>query len=84
MYGTEYTISFEDAYKNYKEQVEFLMINLTDGYSETIETVENFIKEKNYKFPVYFDTEYNASKAYNIYSIPQTLFIDEEGNILEL
>ena len=74
---------FEDAYRNYKEQVEFLMVNLTDGYSETIENVQKFINENKYEFPVYFDTEYSALKAYSIYSIPQTLFIDEDGNILE-
>ena len=75
---------FDEAYKKYNEQIEFLMVNLTDGFSETIEGVEQFINENKYEFPVYFDTEYSAAKAYNIYSIPQTLLIDKEGNILEL
>lgn len=73
---------FESAYKKYNEQVEFLMVNLTDGFSETVEGVEKFIKDNQYEFPLYFDTEYNASNAYSIYSIPRTLFIDKEGNIL--
>lgn len=72
---------FEDAYKKYNKQVEFLMVNLTDGYSETIESVESFITENKYEFPVYFDTKYSASNAYSIYSIPRTLFIDKDGNI---
>lgn len=72
---------FDEAYKKYNEQIEILMVNLTDGYSETVEGVENFVNENKYEFPVYFDTEYSASKAYNIYSIPQTLFIDKDGNI---
>ena len=72
---------FDEAYKKYNEKVEFLMVNLTDGYSEKIDGVESFIAETKYQFPVYFDTEYSASNAYNIYSIPRTLFIDKEGNI---
>lgn len=74
---------FEDAYKKYNNDVEFLMVNLTDGYSETIDGVRKFIKENNYEFPVYFDTEYSASNTYKIYSIPQTLIIDKDGNIVE-
>lgn len=74
---------FDEAYKKYNGQIEFLMVNLTDGFSETIEGVEKFVSENEYEFPVYFDTEYSASNAYNIYSIPQTLFIDKEGNIVE-
>lgn len=73
---------FNEAYKKYNEQVEFLMVNLTDGYSETVEGVEKFISDNKYEFPVYFDTEYSASNAYSIYSIPRTLFIDKQGNIL--
>ena len=75
---------FEESYKKYDGEIEFLMVNLTDGYNDTIEGVKEFIKENNYEFPVYFDTELSASNAYKIYSIPQTLFINKEGNILKL
>lgn len=74
---------FDENYKKYSEKIEFLMVNLTDGYSETVENTKEFIKENKYEFPVYFDTEYSASTTYNLYSIPQTLFIDKEGNILK-
>ena len=60
------------------------MVNLTDGYNDTVENVKEFIRENNYEFPVYFDTEYSATNAYKIYSIPQTLFIDKDGNIIKL
>lgn len=74
---------FEEAYKQYGEGIEFLMVNLVDGYDETVEKSKQFIKENNYEFPVYFDTEYSAANTYNLYSIPQTLFIDKEGNIIK-
>ena len=72
---------FMQAYKKYGEEVEFLMINLTDGYTDTIDGVKQFVSENKYDFPLYFDTEYDASNTYQVYSIPQTLFIDKNGNL---
>ena len=74
---------FEEAYKKYNQDIEFLMVNLTDGYNEKVEDVKKFVEENDYGFPLYFDTELSASNTYNIYSIPQTLFIDKEGNIVK-
>ncbi len=74
---------FNEAYKNNNQEVEFLMVNLTDGYNDTVEGVKQFVKNSNYEFPLFFDTEYSATNAYGIYSIPQTLFIDKEGKILK-
>ena len=48
------------------------MVNLTDGYSDTIDKVNNFINEGAYSFPVYYDTKSDAANTYNIYSIPET------------
>lgn len=73
---------FEEAYKKYAGEVEFLMVNLTDGYSDTISSVEKFVADNDYDFPVYFDTTYSASDAYEVYSIPQTIFIDKDANIV--
>lgn len=74
---------FEEAYKIYGEEIEFLMVNLTDEYGETVESVKKFTKDNNYSFPLYFDTEYSASNAYGVYSIPRTLFINKDGNIVK-
>lgn len=74
---------FEEYYKKYNGEIEFLMVNLTDGYNDTVEGVKEFVKKNNYEFPVYFDIEYSASNTYKLYSIPQTLFIDREGNIIK-
>lgn len=75
---------FIDAYKKYGEEVEFLMVNLTDGQTDTVEGVKEFVSENKYEFPLYFDTEYSAANAYQVYSIPQTLFVDKNGNIQNL
>ena len=72
---------FIEAYKKYGEDVEFLMVNLTDGYKDTVESVRKFMNENKYDFPLYYDIEYDASNTYHVYSIPQTLFINKNGDI---
>lgn len=70
---------FDEAHAEYGDQIHFVMVNLTDGARETVETAKAFIEEKGYGFPVYFDTESSAAMAYRVYSIPATYFIDGEG-----
>lgn len=73
---------FEAMYKEYGDEIEFLMVNLTDGYDETIEKVNTFTSDNAYTFPVYFDTKAGASVAYSIRSIPLTVLVDANGNIV--
>lgn len=64
-------------------KVRFLMVALTDGQRETKDTVDAYIEENDYTFPVYYDLDYSAVTAYGINSIPMTLFIDADGNIAD-
>lgn len=63
------------------QAVRFLMVNLTDGQRETLDTAGKFIADEGYTFPVYFDTDLDAAYTYGINSIPMTLFIDADGNV---
>jgi len=74
---------FNKIYKEYGDEIIFMMVNLTDGYRDTTEKVNQFILENGYEFPVYFDTEYSAASAYSINSIPATLFINKNGEITD-
>lgn len=73
---------FDNVYLNEKDEVLFLMVDLVDGQRETIEKGKNYIKESGYAFPVYFDVNQDAAYTYGISSIPSTIFIDEDGNIV--
>ena len=73
---------FQAAYEEYGDEIEFVMINLTDGGRETKEVAQDFITEKNYTFPVYYDISGDAGYAYQIASIPTTYFISKEGKIV--
>lgn len=72
---------FDKLYKEYGDRVVFMMINLTDGYRDTVDGTKRFVSGKGYTFPVYFDTQDSGGSAYHIVSIPQTVFIDTNGNV---
>ena len=72
---------FEAAYSEYGEQIQFLMVDLTDGYSETPENAVSFAEEHGYHFPIYFDTASEGSYAYGVSAIPFTLAITADGRI---
>lgn len=72
---------FDKAFQELGSDVQFLMVNLTDGRDETVETASTFIKDSGYSFPVYYDTTMEAATAYGISSIPTTYFIDSSGNV---
>lgn len=73
---------FNEKYLEIGEDIQFLMINATDGYRETVESASKLIKEKKYEFPVFYDTYNDASITYEVYSLPTTWFIDSEGYIV--
>ena len=70
---------FEEAYKTYGEDIQFLMVNLTDGTSETVESALGYIWSQEYTFPVYYDISVEGAMKYNVRAIPVTFFIDAEG-----
>ncbi|NMP37200.1 MAG: TlpA family protein disulfide reductase [Clostridiales bacterium] len=73
--------TFDKLYSENKDDVVFLMVNLTDGYRDTTKSVKEFFSDNGYAFPVYFDTEYSAANAYRVSSIPMTVFIDKSGAV---
>ena len=73
---------FNEKYLEIGEEVQFLIINMTDGSRETVETASAFIAEQGYSFPVFYDTDQDAASTYGVYSIPTTYFIDAEGSAI--
>ena len=73
---------FDAAYATYKDEIEFLMVNMTDGSRETLEKASSFIADSEYTFPVYYDTEYSAAITYSVSSLPTTYFINADGELI--
>jgi thiol-disulfide isomerase/thioredoxin len=70
---------FHEKYLELGEEIQFLMINMTDGGRETVDSASGFIAEKGYTFPVFYDQDLDAAATYGAYSLPTTYFIDAEG-----
>lgn len=72
----------QEAYEQYGEDINFVLVNLTDGKRDTVDGVKNFIEENSYTVPVYFDTEMKGAYSYGAYSIPLTYFMDAQGAVV--
>ena len=71
---------FEEKYQELGEDIQFLMVNMTDGSRETVDTAAGFIEEKGYTFPVFYDIDQDVAITYGVYSLPTTFFIDAQGH----
>lgn len=74
---------FQEATNKYNnEDLEILMINVTDGMRETKESAEGFMEKEGYNMNVMFDIDLDAANKYQLNGIPRSIFIDKEGNLV--
>lgn len=73
--------TFNEAFAKYGADVQFIMLNMTDGMRETADGVKKFVADGGYTFPVYYDTALDGAITYAAYSIPMTVFINADGKI---
>ena len=73
---------FDRVYADYGEDVVFMMVNMTDGSRDTVESASAFTADNGYSFPVYYDCDLNAAYTYGASSIPMTVLIGADGNIV--
>ena len=72
---------FEETFLEYGDRVVFMMINQTNGYSDTFQGVKDYAEICGFTFPLYFDTESSATEQYGASILPLTVLIDSDGNI---
>ena len=72
---------FNAAWEELDGEVQFLMVNMTDGARETVESAREYVEGEGFTFPVLFDTKSEAAIAYSAYSLPTTYFIDADGYV---
>lgn len=70
---------FDALYQQLGDEVQVLMVNVTDGSRETMITAWDFLADKGYLLPVVYDTAGEAAAAYGVYALPSTYFIDAQG-----
>lgn len=73
---------FQDAFNKYSsDDIEILMVNLTDGMRETKEDAMDYMIKNNYTMKTVFDLDESAAISYAIQAVPRTVFIDKGGDI---
>ena len=76
----------QKAYEEYSSQIEFVIICITDGEYETLESAKEFLADKGYTLPIYFDVNSEALHLYKLYSftsVSRTYLYDESGAFLK-
>ncbi|MDY4668728.1 MAG: TlpA disulfide reductase family protein [Oliverpabstia sp.] len=72
---------FQEVYEEYKDKVEFLFINSTDGSRETREKAETYLQEQGYTIPTFYDEDLDAVYTYSVNSLPTTMLLDKQGRV---
>ncbi len=72
---------FKEANNKYGDNVKILMINMTDGQRETVESAKKYMVDNGYNMLTLYDTDLDFANKYNVASIPRTVFIDKDGFI---
>ena len=72
---------FEAAYKKYPD-VQFMMVDATDGVQETEAVAKAYIAQQGYTFPVFYDTKLEGVNSFGVTGFPTTFFIDAQGNVV--
>ena len=75
---------FNNVYKGIGDDIIFMMVNMTDGRRETMEKGAQYIAGQGFSFPIYFDIKQEGAYNYGIRSIPTTVLIDKDGNIITI
>ncbi|MEK4627415.1 TlpA disulfide reductase family protein [Solibacillus sp. FSL R7-0682] len=68
-------------YENNKDMVEILAVNITS--KDVRKDVEKFANEHQITFPVLLDETGDVSTMYGAFTIPTTIFLNEEGVIVQ-
>jgi cytochrome c biogenesis protein CcmG/thiol:disulfide interchange protein DsbE len=69
---------FESAYQKYKDEgVQFVGVNVQDR----AETARRFVEDYGITFPVVVDADRKLAEQLEVYGLPQTFFIHENGTL---
>ncbi|MDZ7660608.1 redoxin domain-containing protein [Fodinibius sp.] len=72
---------FQNMYEEYQENsnVKFMIVN--DGRTDSIEDILKWKEDQDYTFPIYYDVNSKASKAFGVRGLPTTYILGKDGNI---
>ncbi len=72
--------AFSSLYEEYKDEG-FLMLAIATDDEKTVAKVKPYVKSKDYKFPVLYDTDGSVARVYYAFDVPFSVLIDKSGSI---
>ena len=73
---------YQKMYETYGKDVQFLMVDLTGGGSDSKDAADKVIADGGYTFPVFYDNDSAGAYAYSVRGIPRSVFIDKTGALV--
>ena len=74
--------SLVKMYKKYKDQVEFLAVDLTAN--DQLDNVKSFVGQYQFTLPVLLDQDGKVADRYQVRAIPTTFLIDKDKRIVKV
>lgn len=74
--------AYDTCYKEYGQDVCFVMISIVDGTKETKETALAQWEQLGAEMPLYFDMDGSAVEAFRVKAVPASYFINAEGKLV--
>jgi cytochrome c biogenesis protein CcmG/thiol:disulfide interchange protein DsbE len=72
--------AFTSLYEKYKDE-HFVMLAIATDDEKTVAKVKPYVKSRNFKFPVLYDTDGNVARTYYAFDVPFSVLIDKSGKI---
>ena len=74
---------FQRIVADYGDEVNFAFIDYTDGRTETVAIASTYLYENGFDdLPAYYDVDFAASAEYGVSSLPTTVVVNAEGEIV--
>lgn len=71
----------QQMYEKYGDQIHFVLLNMSDPNRETKEKADQYIKEKGYTFPYYYDEDQGAADLLQVQTIPSMYLVTKQQQV---
>ncbi|MBE3593665.1 MAG: TlpA family protein disulfide reductase [Candidatus Carbobacillus altaicus] len=70
--------AIESVYQAYRDQG-FIVVGINTG--ESMAAIQGYVRRTGVTYPIALDPDAKAQKAYKVYDLPRSVFIDADGNV---
>ncbi|CYU25510.1 TPA: TlpA family protein disulfide reductase [Streptococcus suis] len=71
----------EKIYRTYKDDIDFVLIDLVGFRDETVEKALNYYNDNKFTFPIYFDVDQTVVNSLELKAIPTLYFVNSNNQI---